>query len=221
MTRQIISTTTFGGRAGTEANGGQTLNGFNLKLTTQTDVEPVTDDELLSEAYRSLLYRGGAAVVLGLYPKGTKSSDVPYDADKAVEIDKVLTKWFKDNCPNKRGVAYLKAIPDGRIVTMEVTEYVLGEGSEPAFAKVKAFITDWLSKDATRTVEQFATKRELVVPKMTSAIAAVEADPANGVEAEEAVAATTWQDDKEFLAAANVWYTAKMKAVAAAMAAAE
>lgn len=218
MSRTIVAITTFGGAAGTEANGGVTKNGFNIKASYVTNVEPEADDEILSEGIRSLLYRGGASHVLGLFPKGTKSTDVVYDATKATEIGTTLVKWFKDMAPNKRGAAYLKTSRD---VAIEVTEYVLGEGSEPAFAKVKAFITDWLSKDATRTVEQFATKRDLVLPKATAAVPAVEADLANGIEAEEAVAATTWQDDKEFLAAANVWYAAKMKAVAAAMAAAE
>lgn len=218
MSRTIVAITTFGGAAGTEANGGVTRNGFNIKASYVTDVEPDADDEILTEGIRSLLYRGGASHVLGLFPKGTKSTDVVYDAAKAGEIETTLVKWFKDMAPNKRGVAYLKTSRD---VAIEVTEYILGEGSEPVFAKVKAFILDWLSRDPSRTVEQFAANRKLQLPKTTAAVPAVEADPANGVEAEEAVAATTWQDDKEFLAAANVWHAAKMKAVAAAMAAAE
>lgn len=204
MIRTIKAETTFGGSAGSEANGGVTKNGFNISLSCDMESAPETNDEIVSEGFRSLLYRGGASHLLSLYPKGTKSSDIVFEADMATKFATTLTKWFVDKCPNKRGVEYLK---HSRTVEISVTEYELGSGAEPKFAKVKAFLTEWLAADKTRTVEAFATKRTLPVP--------VE------VAAEGDVPAKTWQDDMEFLAAANTWYAAKMKAVAAAMAAAE
>lgn len=215
----VKTVTTFGGQAGNESNGGVSKNGFTIALAASLDFTPDVAGEILSEGFRSLLYRGGASHVLSAYPKGTKATDIVYETDKCGEIKTTLEKWFADKCPNKRGVAYLD---NSWTVTIDVSEYEIGEGATPKFARVKAFVEDWLKGKEGRTVVEFATKRSLPMPIETGAVpavAAVEADEANGVEAEAAVpaqAAKTWKDDMEFLSKANDWYVAKLAAMAKA-----
>lgn len=130
MKEKIEVNTTFGGSAK------EARNGFSLSATVNSDrLTGEMLEVIVREGIASLLYRGGASVLLNTVFDGKKSSEVAWDAAKAGKVASALEEWFAEGCPNKRGEK--PKLPDGLPLSVIASEYEVGGSGQPKYSEEK------------------------------------------------------------------------------------
>lgn len=142
--KNVVAQTTFGGSA--EA----ARNGYAIKATIAQPIPDAVAAALMSEGLTSLLYRGGASVLLndkGINPKEGKSSELEYKPETAQKIGALLTVWFGEGAKNKRGKD--AKLPEGVEVEVVVSEYEVGGTSTVKYRDERAMLDELVKRGTT------------------------------------------------------------------------
>lgn len=120
--------TTFGG------SGENNRAGFAIVCESAIEGKDGITTAILNHGIASLLYRGGASVLLNSVFPGMKSTEVEYSDEGASKVKNALEAWFAGGCTTKRGKATL---PEGLPVEVSVSRYEFGIAPEKAFSIAK------------------------------------------------------------------------------------